>query len=167
MSDLSSALETPVKRGIASNKRDVLSSTVFLVLGLLALFSSLLLGVGDVGDPGSGFVLFYVSLLFLGCIALLLVFSHQRFQGTVPSEAWHVLPRRPVSIVVAASVVYPFVLERLGYLLATFAFMLLLFGFNRMKLWLLVTSAASTVAASYYLFHNLLQVPLPKGLLGF
>lgn len=156
-----------MKQCITSNKRDIISSAVFFVLGLSTLISSLLLGIGDVGNPGSGFVLFYVSLLFLACIALTLVFSHRRFLKNVSSEVWHILPRRPVPLVVAASIVYPLILEGLGYLLTTFAFMLLLFGLNRMKLWVLVTSAAATVSISYYIFHSLLQVPLPKGLLGF
>lgn len=83
------------------------------------------------------------------------------------ADAWPGIPERPVLVVVIAALIYLSVLEKLGYLLATFAFMLLLFRLNRIKLRIVVMCALSSVAASYCIFQGLLKVALPRGFFGF
>jgi putative tricarboxylic transport membrane protein len=149
-----------------ARKRELLGGAVWLALGLFGLFSSLRLGIGTVRDPGSGFVLFYASLLFIGCIVLTLLLSCFNRQGSAPAQSWRGLCRRKVLVVVGASILYLPLLEKLGYLLATFALMLVLFGLGRLRLLVLLSCAGATVAGSYFIFHTLLKVPLPKGMLG-
>jgi putative tricarboxylic transport membrane protein len=151
---------------VNASKRGILDGAVWLALGLFGLFSSIRLGIGNVRDPGSGFVLFYASLLFIGCIVLMLFLSHFNCQRPAPVESWRGLCRRKVLVVVGASILYLFILEKVGYLLATFALMLVLFGLGRLRLWVLLSCAGATVAGSYCIFHTLLKVPLPKGILG-
>jgi putative tricarboxylic transport membrane protein len=150
-----------------AGKRKILGGGAWLALGLFGLLSSLRLGIGSIHDPGSGFVLFSASLLFIGCIVLMLLLDHLNRQESAPAESWRGLCRRKVLVVVGASILYLLILEKLGYLLATFALMLVLFGLGRMRLWVLLGCAGATVAGTYFIFHTLLKVPLPQGLWGF
>jgi Tripartite tricarboxylate transporter TctB family len=151
---------------VNASKREILGGVVWLALGLFGLFSSLRLGIGNVRDPGSGFVLFSASLLFIGCLVLMLFLSHFNRQESPPIESWRSLCRRKVLVVVGASILYLLLFEKLGYLLATFALMVVLFGLGRLRLWVLLSCTGATVAGSYWIFHTLLKVPLPKGILG-
>lgn len=66
------------------------------------------------------------------------------------------------------SLTYILVLERLGFLVATFAFLLLapaVFGWRR---WLTSGSVALAFSAgTYYLFDRILMISLPRGILPF
>jgi putative tricarboxylic transport membrane protein len=148
--------------------RNILGSVFWLFIGGFAMTSSLRLGIGDIRRPGAGFVLFSAGSLFIGCILLQAFLSRTGSRREEPlSDVWPGIPERPVQVVVIAALIYLSVLEQLGYLLATFAFMLLLFGLNRIKLRIVVMCAVSSVAASYCIFQGLLKVPLPKGFFGF
>lgn len=150
------------------DKRDALSGVVWLALGLFVLITSVRLGLGSFSDPGSGFVACGASILFLSSTVLMLVTG--RLSGRPPAplaEAWRGLRWRTVLLVITGSVIYLFVLDKLGYLLATFAFMLLLFGLGKMKPWVVLLCALLSVVGSYYIFHGLLKVPLPRGILSF
>lgn len=152
----------------AMDKRDVISGVVWLAIGLFVLITSIRLGLGSFSDPGSGFVACGASILFLSSTLLMLATSRSNRRAATPlAEAWRGLRWRSVLIVVVASVIYLLLLDKLGYLLATFGFMLLLFGLGRMKLWVLLLCATVSVAGSYYIFHSLLKVPLPRGILRF
>jgi putative tricarboxylic transport membrane protein len=150
------------------DKRDALSGVVWLAIGLFVLITSVRLGLGDFSDPGSGFVACGASAIFIGSTLLMMATSWFNRQASTPlAEAWRGLRWRKVLIVIAGSVIYLLLLDKLGYLLATFGFMLLLFGLGRMKLWVLLLCALLSVAGSYYIFHNLLKVPLPRGMFSF
>jgi hypothetical protein len=148
--------------------RNILGSVFWLLIGGFAVISSLRLGIGDIRRPGAGFVLFLAGSLFVGCILLQAILSRTGSKKEQPlSDAWPGIPERPVQVVVIGALIYLSVLEKLGYLIATFAFMLLLFGLNSIKLRILVICALSSVAASYCIFQGLLKVPLPRGFFGF
>jgi len=148
--------------------RNILGNILWLFIGAFAVVSSLRLGIGDIRRPGAGFVLFLAGSLFIGCILLQAILNGASSRSKKHlSATWPVVPGRPVIVVVIAALIYLAVLEKLGYLLATFAFMLLLFGLNRIKLRIVMICALSSVAASYCIFQGLLKVPLPKGFFGF
>jgi len=148
--------------------RNILGNILWLFIGAFAVVSSLRLGIGDIRRPGAGFVLFLAGSLSIGCILLQAILNDASSRSEKHlSATWPVVPGRPVIVVVIAALIYLAVLEKLGYLLATFAFMLLLFGLNRIKLRIVMICALSSVAASYCIFQGLLKVPLPKGFFGF
>jgi putative tricarboxylic transport membrane protein len=150
------------------DRRDAISGAVWLVIGLIALIFSMQLGIGDFRNPRSGFVLFYAGILFVGSTLLMLVVSSCKGNGLVPfSVTWQGIRRRPVLIVIVASIMYLLVLETLGYLLATLGFMLILFGLREVRLRIVLVCSVTTVVGSYYVFHVFLKVPLPKGIINF
>lgn len=72
-----------------------------------------------------------------------------------------------VVLVSASLLIYALVLTRLGFLIATFGLMALLFGvLGRSQWWIRAIAALVTVLVAYAVFRMWLEVQLPKGLLG-
>jgi putative tricarboxylic transport membrane protein len=87
--------------------------------------------------------------------------------ATPLADSWKGLYWGNVLLIIAASISYLLLMEPLGYLLATFGFMLVLFGLGKMKIWVVLSSAMLAALGSYYIFHTFLKVPLPRGILSF
>jgi putative tricarboxylic transport membrane protein len=150
------------------DKRDTLSSIVWFAVGIFVFISSIRLGIGSFGKPGPGFVSFYASIFFICFTVLMLIMSFIEKKGAAKlSDSWKGLYWGNVLLIIAASIIYLLLMEPLGYLLATFGFMLLLFGLGKMKPWVVLISTTLAVTGSYYLFHILLKVPLPRGIFSF
>jgi putative tricarboxylic transport membrane protein len=148
--------------------RDIISGIVCLFISVFVFTTSLRLGVGALHDPGPGFILFWASILLAICTCIL--FGISLFKKTEPvrrSNGGNGADRRNPIIVIAALIAYCAVLEKVGYPIATFALMLVLFSLGRMKPWMIILGSLITVLLSYYLFGHLLRTPLPRGVLRF
>lgn len=150
------------------DKRDAISSVLWFAVAVFVFLSSIHLGTGHIGNPGPGFVSFWASIFFT-CFTVLMLVLNLFGKKSAPglSEAWKGLHWGKVVIVIASCIIYLSVMEKLGYLLATVGLMLVLFGLSKMKSWVVVLSSLIAVTSSYYLFHILLKVPLPRGILSF
>ncbi|QIZ38606.1 tripartite tricarboxylate transporter TctB family protein [Saccharopolyspora sp. ASAGF58] len=130
--------------------------------------------------PGPGFFTVILGAV-LGLLALAVMWDQRRqgeTDGAQPrqsEEASEADPaprrrfRRParVWLVVGALVVIPFVLEPLGFRLTILALVLYVLLFvERRRVVSSVLIAAGASALSFYVFADLLAVPLPVGLLG-
>jgi len=150
------------------NIRDIISGIVCLFISVFVFAISLRLGIGALHDPGPGFILFWTSILLTICTCILFGIGLLKKTGPVcRSNASNGADRRNTIIVIAALIAYCLVLPKLGYLISTFALMLVLFGLGRMKPWMIILGSLITVLLSYYLFDHLLQTPLPRGFLRF
>jgi hypothetical protein len=69
--------------------------------------------------------------------------------------------------VIAALTLYCLTLAKLGYLLATFGLMIVLFRLGKMRPWAMVIGAMIASLSSYGLFAFLLGTPLPRGFFRF
>ena len=84
------------------------------------------------------------------------------------SRLWKGLRWSKVIMVLAGLVIYAILLPSMGYLITTFALMLLLFGIiERPRLWVQLTTALFTAFATYLVFYVLLGIQLPRGLIEF
>ena len=82
-------------------------------------------------------------------------------------ELWTGTTWKKVVLVSASLLIYALVLTRLGFLIATFGLMALLYGIlGRTRLWIRIIAALVTVLVAYAVFRVWLDVQLPKGLLG-
>ncbi len=157
-----------VPRSGSARNRDLGDCALWLVLAALFCIASLRLGVGPLRSPGPGFIPFWAGLGLAVCAGILAV--------SRPGAPRHAGRRQPAAgearplgrlVVVAGLAAYCLALERIGYPVATFGLMLLLFGRGNMRPWVAVGAALVASAASYGLFAQLLKTPLPRGMFGF
>jgi hypothetical protein len=147
-----------------------MSSLVWVLLGLGISFYSVRLQLWTAAGPGSG-LLPFVAGLFLGLfgLALLLAEWSRRRRGRRPAPFWaDAAARNRVGLVVAGLCAMAFLMPILGFLLAASLVMTFLLGvIERGRLASSVALALASSVSIYWLFASLLQVRLPRGLLGF
>ena len=116
--------------------------------------------MGDPSKPGPGFMPFLAGfLLFLFSLILLLQIALSKTPGS-----WAIQFRwgNFLSAVIAMWA-YAFFLERVGFVLVTFAFILFLMKWTGHQAWAKALMAGViTAAASYLLFETFLQSMLPR-----
>jgi hypothetical protein len=69
-------------------------------------------------------------------------------------------------MVIGMLVFYGLVLDKVGFVLSTFLLMSGLFAIGRVRFWVAIISGLVTTIASLVLFRYLLEVQLPRGVLG-
>jgi hypothetical protein len=147
-------------------KPDFRSAIFFICLSLAVCIVALRLRVGSVSFPGPGFMPLVagVFLFFLSSLLLLtVVFSKEAKEG------WNTgISIRNVIMIIGGMWVYAYLLERIGFVFVTFAFVTLLLRFVDPQSWTksLFGGAAASVAA-YLLFETILKTNLPRTFLGF
>ncbi|BBK31738.1 putative tricarboxylic transport membrane protein [Stella humosa] len=144
---------------------DLPSGLLWLAAGAFVAWEGYELGLGSANDPGSGFVLFWVGLLL---VVLALVQLGQALAR--PAEAgiralWRDLHWwKPVGAVVVLAI-YAVALLPVGYLLSTFAFLLvLMLAVDRNPPVTAATVALSATAITFLVFDKWLGVGLPRGI---
>jgi putative tricarboxylic transport membrane protein len=150
------------------DKRDLVGCAIWLILSIYVSIASLRLGVGALRSPGPGFIPFWASLglAFFACI--LLGFNLASKTQAVPRDKGEKDSKhRNTLIAIASLAIYSLALEKIGYLLATFGLMMVLFGLGKMKPSVIVIGSLVASLSSYGLFAYFLGTPLPRGILGF
>ncbi len=149
-------------------RRDILSCVVLLFFSIHVLIVSLRLGIGPYQSPGPGFIPFWSSLL-LALFSCLLLCS--RFLQTEDpdrlADLWRGRDWGHTIIAVTVLITYCMALPKLGYLIATFGLMLVLFTLGKMKFWVVIPCSLLAVLLTYGLFGYLLKMPLPRGIFSF
>jgi hypothetical protein len=82
------------------------------------------------------------------------------------SEPFRDLKWSKALITIVALLVYALFLTRIGFLLMTFVFMLLLFALGRVRPLKSVGGALVTTIIAYGIFHFALHIQFPRGILG-
>ncbi len=151
---------------------DLGSGIAGLALGLWLVYEGRELGLGDLRDPGSGFLLFWVGVILAVLSAALAAASLLRARRAVAlegdsgakpqfGERW-----RNVPIVIAYLVLYAGLLETVGFIPLTILLLMLLFRTVEPQPWrvAIVYSVLATLTV-YLLFGAGLGTQFPKGLL--
>ena len=100
-------------------------------------------------------------------LLLLVTGTLKKEKGGKIGELWTGTTWKKVALVCSALLVYALILTRLGFLIATFGLMTLLFSIlGRARWWIRVIVSLVTVLVAYAAFRVWLDVALPKGLLG-
>ena len=151
-------------------KPDQISGLFWGAVGLLAIFGSLGLGLGNLGEPGSGFFSFTAGC-FVCLMAFIVVlrasFLGHGYQAKLSSLWKGTRWKRPV-VVTLLVLGYILAVERLGFLLTGFLLLFVILKAVENLSWKKAFFAPIfTLAISYFLFIFFLKANLPKGLLGF
>jgi putative tricarboxylic transport membrane protein len=148
-------------------RRELAAAAVLLAFGLFALTQARGLRFGTIVAPGPGF--FPLSLAAALCLASigLLVRALRASPSDAPASSGGVR-RFAVAGTLGSLLVYALVLERLGFLLATFALLVFFFKALQRQSWLVVVSGSlATSLLTYLVFKMWLGVNLPGGLWSF
>lgn len=143
------------------------TSIFLLVASIFICIESYRLDIGTYNEPGPGFLPFWVgvSILILSLLLLLLSFKENQErerENILAEKRW-----KNILLVIASLFVYMVVLEKLGFIVSAFLFIVSLIGSIEPKKWYIVIifAFASTLGA-YLIFGIWLQSQLPKGIFG-
>jgi putative tricarboxylic transport membrane protein len=145
-------------------RRDKVTPLFLLGIAIFFCIESLSLGIGNLRYPGAGFIPFFGGII-LGCLSLGIFISTLRGKGASfgLGQDW-----KKGAWVLGCLLFYLLALDKIGFVITTFFFMILLLVSSRPRRWsgiLLISSL--TVVFSYLIFVRFLGVDLPKGTFGF
>jgi len=147
---------------------DQTSSLFWLLVSVAVFLESIRLGVGDLHNPGRGFLTLGASGI-LGVLALILFIGASLRKAEAEREPlfagkmW-----KRILFVLIVLWLYAWAMPTVGYLISTFILMLLLFWVLEKKKigWVFASSVLSTLL-TYVVFSKWLNCQFPDGLLGF
>jgi len=147
---------------------DLTSSLFWLLVSIWVFAESLRIGIGRVHNPGMGFMPLGASGI-LGILSLVLFLrtslrkEEREHKPLFAGAGW----RRNVFILIALTV-YARVMPILGYLIATFLLMGLLFWvLEKKRVWLVMMASLLATLCTYVVFSKWLNCQFPDGLFGF
>ena len=146
--------------------KTTISFLFWLVMGVAVAFGSVKLGIGQVNNPGAGFMSFYASLLLIILSLILAVLEIiKRKRVSEPSSSFSLSISKNLAVALCSLFGFVLILKTLGYLVSTCLFVFVLFKITAPKKWLSPLCWAIGVSlATYYLFSVLLECHFPKGM---
>lgn len=142
---------------------DRISGAFLALFALGVIWESRALPIGTFREPGPAYMPVLLALL-LFAFGLLTVFTggQSKKLAAIGWEEW------PHAVAILSSCLFAaLALERLGYRLTILLTCLFLLKAVERKSWLLTAVFALAMAfGSFYLFHSILRVALPRGPLG-
>ena len=144
-------------------RAEVLGGAAWLAIGCFLAYAGRDLGVGTVGDPGSGFLVFWGGLLVCG-FALWIVVEGARGDGPALGALWAGTRWPVVAAVVVCLGLYAVLLARIGFLLATTPLLLALLRIVDPVRWqVALPLAIGATLGTWWVVERLLLIQLPRG----
>jgi putative tricarboxylic transport membrane protein len=149
-------------------KRTYTIANVFwLVLSTAVCLESWSLTVGGLHTPGPGFLPFYAAIM-LGVLALISLVQTLKEAPGPAAGIWGGVRWLKLGLMLASLFIYVLLFNLLGFVLATFLLLLVLFRVIEPYGWKMVLiSSLLTITGTYFFFVVLLESRLPRGFLGF
>jgi len=146
-----------------------IGSLILIGFSVFIFLLSLQYGIGNLGNPGPGFMPLLASILVF-CLSLV-VFLREKAQTNKNKEkiaAGEIARLFKPGLLFFSLFIYSYLLEPFGFLLTTFLLMYVMFSITEPRKWLTnLWIAVVITASSYILFRSFLQVLLPIGALKF
>jgi putative tricarboxylic transport membrane protein len=148
-------------------KYDLIAGIVWLALAIFVLNDSRDLGLGTLRQPGAGLFPLLTGVL-LAIFAILLLGEAVSKKSAVGAQKARVWDRDirylTLGIVLISLVLYVVLLDVLGFVVATFLFLLIIFKRVEPQAWTTaLVASALAVFASYVVFEWFLESQLPEG----
>ena len=140
--------------------RELRGGIFFLALSVLIIWESFRVELGTLKEPGSGFLSLCAGL-GVGALSLILIYRGWRVRE----------PGKPhshkVTFALVSLFIYSLVLDSLGFIVATFFLVGILFRLGQPRpWWFLIGVSALVTFLSYLIFGVFLRVYFPRGFLG-
>ena len=151
-------------------KADRASSLFWMAIGLGFIYGSVRLGLGTLGEPGSGFLSFVAGSCLTLMALILFIQSFIREKGLPGkiSALWQGMKWHRSVMIALVLLGYILGLESVGFILCSLVLIFLMLRVLEKYSWgksILISVTAS--AFSYLIFSVLLKVMLPKGIFWF
>jgi putative tricarboxylic transport membrane protein len=140
----------------------------WLLFALVTCIESYRLSIGSMSQPGPGFFPFGAGLVML-FLSLAAIFQAIGKSGRdVQTKGAEPIRWRSIVIILAATVVYAFSLETIGFLINTFLFICLMLKVVEPQTWKtsIIGGLIAAIAANI-VFNVIFQAQIPPGILGF
>ena len=149
------------------DRRHIVSGSFWLAISIFVGINAIKIGVGTFSSPGSGFLFFWASLI-LGSLSIVLIIKNilWKREARTLRDLWKGLKWSHAVLAIITLFLYVLTLTKLGFILATFVLMILLFGIGKLKYWVAIVSSFIIVMLSYIIFHFFLQIQFPRGIFG-
>jgi len=153
-------------------KYELISSLVWMALGVLFLIGSIGLGPGKSDEPGPGFFPFVMAACLISFSSIHFISSLIRGGQVNVATSKRFWPKgsgiKRILFTIIFLVGFVLALNCLGFILNTFLFMLIMLRLVERQKWLRVFLIGSlTTVLSYSIFQLWLRSNLPAGFLGF
>jgi putative tricarboxylic transport membrane protein len=149
-------------------RQDRYSSIIWGALGIYIAYEGYRLDLGTLGNPKSGFFIFWAGVVLAGLsfILFLQTFSQKYInkgdQGLWDGVRWG----RGVKLILAL-LIYAFVFKALGFVISTFLLLVFLFKGHEPQKWSVVLVLSMvTIAVCYVVFGVFLEMQFPAGVLA-
>lgn len=154
------------------NKKDLSSNFFLLILGLFLAFQSMRLSVWGKDGPGPGFFPLVIAIILIG-LSLSIIFEYFLVIRAKDKEKISTADQREgqvsvfkVSSYLVLMLLYGISVEKVGFLISSALFLLLMVRYIEKQSWKITISVGlASIIISYLLFVSFLGVPLPKGLI--
>jgi putative tricarboxylic transport membrane protein len=139
-----------------------------MAIGLGVCYGGYDLGLGNLNDPGGGFIFFWVGVIMIGLSFGIFIRAIRKkaIKGEMKA-VWTEISWKKIIPVLAALFIYSYLFTPLGFILSTI--FLLIFLFKAVEpqkwSWAIFGAIVSTLAA-YGLFRLWLNCQLPQGFFG-
>jgi putative tricarboxylic transport membrane protein len=149
--------------------RDKYSSLVWLGTGVFVCVGSLRLSLGELHNPGPGFLSFYAGLILV-LLSLFIHFQSRKVPSahkkTEPEPIWKNEQRGwKMVMTVGALLAYAVIMNYLGFLISTFIFLAFLLRVIEPQRWSVALLGSLVASVAFYcVFEIGLQSQLPRGL---
>jgi putative tricarboxylic transport membrane protein len=148
-------------------KTYIIANVFWLVLSIAVCLESWRLDVGGLHTPGPGFLPFYSAIL-LGVLALISLIQTLKETEGPATGIWGGVRWFKLVFMLVSLFIYVLLFNLLGFVLATFLLLLVLFRVIEPYGWKMVLiSSLLTITGTYFFFVVLLESRLPRGFLGF
>lgn len=144
------------------------TSLFWVALAVAVCFGATGFEIGTLSEPGPGFLPFWTAALMgvlaIAHLVIVTTATSPRSRKTLGKSQ----TRHGRAIIVAVAILaYAFLLPHLGYLVATFLGMTVLFSiYGGKRWWQILALSICVVLVTYVVFHILLKVQFPIGILG-
>lgn len=146
-------------RGVSERRGSILVAAALAVTGIVFIWQSALLDLGNIGLPGPGFFPLVLGAVLLVSSVMIAIGRWRSGEGEAVE-----LGHRDVLVVIAALLAVPLMFEPLGAYITLGLFgAALLVLIARAPLLLAVAAAGAGMAACWYFFQVLLGLQLPSG----
>jgi len=152
------------------NRKDFLSSTFLLVLGILMAFRSTKLSIWSKFGPDEGFLPLVIALIIIG---LSLMISMKSLSLRREKEIEDILLKKRdretmnisrVFFYIVLSMFYGLLLDKVGFLITSGLFLIMILRFVEKQTWkMAILVSVTSVTVCYLLFVYFLEVHLPIG----